>query len=185
MGKLLFDLFPVVLFFIAYKKFDIYVATAAIMVATLVQVISVYLYKRKVEKMYLVTLGAILLFGGATLALRDPVFIKWKPTIMNWLFSVVFLGSQFIGQKPVIQRMMESSLPLPAPLWPRLNISWVLFFLVSGIANLAVAFTCSENTWVNFKLFGLTAMSLVFMAGQVFLLRHHLAPAEVSASSES
>jgi len=106
--KLLIDFFPIVLFFAAYKLADIYVATLAAIAGAVLQVGYMWLRTRKIEPMHLISLVLILVFGGATWFLRDPTFIKWKPTVLNWLFAIVFLGSQFIGQKPVIQRMLPS-----------------------------------------------------------------------------
>jgi intracellular septation protein len=171
--KLLYDFFPIILFFIAYKMYGIYVATAVAMIAGVVQVAGGWFKNRRVEKMHLVSLGLLLVFGGATLLLQDPLFIKWKPTIVNWLFAAVFLGSQFIGEKPLIERMMSSVLKAPPTIWQRLNLAWVLFFIASGVANIYVAYHFSEETWVNFKLFGLMGMTFVFIIGQgVYLARY-------------
>lgn len=179
--KIFFDLFPVVLFFIAYKMYDIYTATAVIIGAMALQVGYLWIRHRKVENTYKFGFIAVLVLGGLTLALRNPDFIKWKPSIVNWGLGLAFLVSQYIGDRPIVQRMMESALELPARLWARLNTAWVAFFVVCGVANLAVAYTVSENAWVNFKLFGLTAMSLVFIVGQMFFLRGYLPePAEAA-----
>lgn len=178
--KFLYDFFPVLLFFVAYKAYDIYVATGVIIVASLVQIGSHWLRHRKVNRMHLTTAALVTVFGGITLALQDPVFIKWKPTVVNWLFAAVFLGSQFIGDKPVVQRMMEgiqketgdpgdgsdesgaNGLPLSARDWRTLNTMWWVFFSLMGLINLYVVYNYSENTWVNFKLFGMIGLTLVF-----------------------
>lgn len=171
--KFLFDFFPVLLFFVAYKLFDIYVATASIIVATFVQVGVFWLMHRRFQTSHLVTLVLVAIFGGATLMLHDPNFIKWKPTVLNWLFAAAFFGSQFIGERSLVQRMMDQAVALPAPIWLRLNLSWVVFFILMGLANLYVAFTFSEDTWVNFKLFGMMGLTLLFVVLQaVFISRH-------------
>ncbi len=173
--KFLYDFFPVLLFFAAYKAYDIYVATGVIIVASLAQISIHWLRHRKVNRMHLTTAVLVTVFGGITLALKDPVFIKWKPTVVNWLFAAVFLGSQFIGRKPVVQRMMEgiqqeadeaeegaAGLPLSDKDWRTLNSMWWVFFTLLGFINLYVVYNYSENTWVNFKLFGMVGLTLVF-----------------------
>lgn len=171
--KLLVDFFPIVLFFAAYKLADIYVATLAAIVGAVIQVAYTWIRTRKFETMHLVSLVLILVFGGATWFLRDPTFIKWKPTVLNWLFGLVFLGSQFIGDKPVIQRMLSAQIELPTFVWRRLNLAWVTFFLTIGTVNLYVAYSYEESVWVNFKLFGMLGLTVVFVLLQsVYLSRH-------------
>ncbi len=174
--KLLFDFFPILLFFIAYKVFDIYVATAVAIVASVAQVGWTRWRHGKVENMHLITLALIVVLGGATLFLQDEMFIKWKPTVVNWLFAVVFLGSQFIGKKPILQRMLAQNVTLPADIWSRLNLSWVLFFTVLGIVNLYVVYNFDTDTWVNFKLFGMLGLTVVFILGQAVYLTKHVKP---------
>ena len=177
MKKLLFDFFPVVLFFVAFKLEDdpqrgIMVATAVIIVATVFQVGYMRLRHGRIEKLHLVTLVLVVLLGGLTLALDDERFIKWKPTLVNWGFALVFLGSQFIGSRPIVRRLMESRVTLPDPAWTRLNLGWTGFFVLLGGANLYVAHRYSTEIWVDFKLFGIIALTLVFIAGQtVWLMR--------------
>ncbi|MBU1191252.1 MAG: septation protein A [Gammaproteobacteria bacterium] len=172
--KILYDFFPIVLFFIAYKLYGIYVATATAIVATFVQVGLFWLRHRRFEKMHLITLGIIVLFGGATLILHDPVFIKWKPTIAYWMFAIAFLGSQFVGEKSLIERMMGHAIQTSRSVWTRLNLAWVLFFILMGCVNLYVAFNYSEDTWVNFKLFGLMGLTLIFVFGQGIVLSRYI-----------
>lgn len=174
--KFLFDFFPIIMFFVAYKTYDIYVATAVAIVASFLQVSWSWLKHRKVENMHLVTLGIIVVFGGATLLLRDPVFIKWKPTVVNWLFAVAFLGSQYIGDKSFLQRMMDHAVNAPASVWLRLNISWVLFFTFAGALNLYVAYAYDEDTWVNFKLFGMMGLTILFVILQSIYLYRYIEP---------
>ena len=184
MMKLLFDLFPIVLFIIAYKLRGIYAATVMIIAASFLQIGIYWLTKRRFERIHIWTFIIVLVMGGATLILKDPVFIKWKPSIVNWGFAVVFFGSQFIGERPLVHRMMGAALEMPLHLWKLLNLAWVVFFFVCGFANIIVAYRVSENAWVNFKLFGLTACSLVFLFGQVFLLRQYLQPAPEHATQD-
>jgi len=172
--KLLLDFLPVIIFFAVYKfSGDIILATAVLIPATLLQMAYTWFRTHRIEKMQLVTLGLVILLGGATVILDNKAFIQWKPTVVNWLFAVAFLLSQFIGSKPIVQRLMESSIELPGKIWRNLNIGWTAFFLVMGIANLAVVYTLSEEAWVNFKLFGMLGCTLVFIIGQgIYISRH-------------
>jgi len=171
--KFLFDFFPILLFFIAYKLYGIYVATVVAIVAAFAQLGLFWAKHRRFEKMHLVTLALIVVFGGATLILHDEMFIKWKPSVLNWLFGIVFIGSQFIGEKTLVERMMGANVTLPAAVWNKLNISWGLFFLALGFINLYVVYTFDTNTWVNFKMFGMLGLTLVFVLAQsVYLMRH-------------
>jgi intracellular septation protein len=168
--KVLFDLFPIILFFAAYKVADIYVATAVAIAATFAQIAWVKLRHGKVEKMLWISLAIIVVFGGATLLLHDPTFIKWKPTVLYWAFAVVLLGSDLVLKKNLIRAMMSEQLTLPDPVWTRLNLSWAGFFTVMGVVNLYVAFNYSENAWVNFKLFGGIGLMIVFVVIQGLML---------------
>jgi len=173
--KFLFDLFPIVLFFIAYKMYDIYVATAVAIGAALVQTAAFWMKNRRFENMHLVTLAILIIFGGLTLVLRDPVFIKWKPTVVNWLFGVVFLGSHFFGERTLVERMMRHAITVPGPVWKKLNLAWTGFFVFMGCINLYVAFTYSEEAWVNFKLFGMMGLTIAFVFIQAFFLSRYMA----------
>ena len=172
--KFLFDLFPIILFFIAYKMYDIYVATAVAIAAAFVQTGLFWLKHRKFEKMHLITLAILVVFGGLTLILRDPVFIKWKPTVVNWLFGATFMGSQFIGEKTLVERMMSHAITAPVAIWRRINLAWVVFFVAMGALNIYVAYNFSEEAWVNFKLFGMMGLTLVFVFGQAFYLSRYM-----------
>lgn len=184
--KLLFDFLPILLFFVAYKTAGIYVATAVAIAATLLQVGFTWFRSRRLEKMHLISLGLIVVFGGATLWLQNPLFIMWKPTILYVLFGAAFLGSQFIGEKTLVERMMGSMLVAPAPVWRRVNAAWAVFFLFLAVLNLYVAYNYSEEDWVNFKLFGLLGLTLVFMIGQGLWLAKHAEPVpEVPAATET
>jgi len=164
--KLLLDFFPIVFFFIAFKMYDIYVATAVLIIASLIQTSAHWLMHRRFEKMHVITLVLVCVFGGLTLMLQDEMFIKWKPTVINWLFAAAFIGSQFIGKKSIIQRMMGDHMVLPANIWMHLNIAWTLFFIALGIANLYVVYNFDTETWVNFKLFGLLGLTFIFVIAQ-------------------
>lgn len=207
--KQLLDFLPIVLFFIIFKFYldlpdeliigindmipimaltpgesgdAIYLATLTAIIATLIQVALSVIIVKKVEKMPIITLVLLIVFGGATLALKDPVFIQWKPTAINWLFAGIFLASQFIGEKPLVQRMMSKALDIDdAQIWARLNLSWVGFFIVSGLANVLVApeidplnFNFSLDTWVEFKLFGLLGLTILFVVAQAFYLARYM-----------
>lgn len=175
--KLLFDFFPIVLFFLAYKFFDIYYATAIAMAASCAQVIFFRLKHQRYEKLHLASLALILVLGGATLFFHNPWFIKWKPTGIYWLSSLVFLGSNFIGTKPIIQKMMDGNVHLPNKIWRRLNYAWALYFMVMGTLNLYVAYHFTTNVWVNFKLFGGAGFMLIFVLLQaVYLTKHAVEP---------
>ncbi|HEX5363496.1 MAG TPA: septation protein A [Gallionella sp.] len=164
--KLLFDLFPVILFFIAFKAFNIYTATAVAMVATLAQLIWSKYRHGKIDAMLWVSFAIITLFGGATLFLHDESFIKWKPTVLYWLFSVVLLFSNLLFKKNLIRSLLQEKVALPLHVWQRLNLIWSLFFAALGMLNLYIAFNYSTDIWVNFKLFGFTALMVVFILGQ-------------------
>jgi intracellular septation protein len=191
--KLLFDLFPVILFFAAYvlgKQFGdpaeaIYLATGVAIVAGIIQVAWLKLRHGQVQTMHWVTLGLLVVFGGMTLLLHDPTFIKWKPSVVNWLFAAAFLGSGWFMERNLLQRSMEHAVQLPGPVWRRLNMAWVLFFVFMGLANLYVAYNFSEETWVNFKLFGMLGLTVLFLLGQGwYLARHVQTPEQAAATPE-
>lgn len=164
--KLLFDLFPVILFFIAFKAFNIYVATAVAIVATVLQIAWTKWRHGKVDVMLWVSFAIIGVFGGATLLLHDETFIKWKPTVLYWLFSVILLLSNLLFNKNLMRALLHEKIALPLHVWHRLNLTWSLFFALLGFINLYVAFTYSTDAWVNFKLFGFTALMVAFILGQ-------------------
>ncbi|WP_353571384.1 septation protein A [Candidatus Albibeggiatoa sp. nov. BB20] len=173
--KFLYDFFPILLFFIAYKVYGIFVATAVAIAASFAQVTHYRIKHKRFETMQLVTFGLITVLGGATLILHDENFIKWKPSIVNWLFAVAFLGSQWIGEKPLIQRFMDQHIQVDEPkVWTVVNLSWVGFFIFSGLLNLYVAFNFSTDVWVNFKLFGLMGLTFIFVIIQGIYLTQHV-----------
>jgi intracellular septation protein len=172
--KLFFDFLPILIFFIAYKLGGIYIATAFAMLAALAQIIVSYFRTRKIEIMPLITFLMVMLLGGATLFLHNEIFIKWKPTIVYWVLSMVFLLSPLVLKKPLVQKMLESNLVLPSKAWQILNAAWYLFFLVMGFLNLFVVYNFSTETWVNFKLFGTLGLTLLFVLGQGVIISRFL-----------
>ena len=172
--KFLFDVFPVLLFFIAFKVYDIYVATAVAIAATFVQIGWVWLRHRKVDTMLWVSLAVIVVFGGATLLLQDETFIKWKPTVLYWLFGVALAVAAGIFKKNLIRALMEKQVTLPDMVWGKLLASWIGFFVAMGALNLFVAYNFSTDAWVNFKLFGGLGLMLVFVVLQALMLGKYI-----------
>ncbi|HEB81682.1 MAG TPA: septation protein A [Gammaproteobacteria bacterium] len=202
--KLLFDFFPIILFFVSYYQAHFLIentfvgqlinpdkpdfinatiiATGVAIIASFIQVAYHWINTRKFERMHLFSLALITVLGSITIFLGNPAFIQWKPTVLNWLFAVVFLGSMLIGEKPIIQRAMSEQISLPQRVWNTLNLSWVGFFFISGAANLYVAFYYNlgapdqdrMDTWVNFKLFGLMGLTIAFVILQAIYLSRHI-----------
>ena len=172
--KFLFDFFPVILFFVAYKAADIYIATATAIAATVVQIAWVLARGRRVTGMQWASLAIIGVFGGATLLLRDENFIKWKPTVLYCLFGAALLIAAHGFGKNLIRAMMRSQIVLPERVWTWLNHSWVGFFALMGVLNLYVAYNFSTDTWVDFKLFGGTGLMLLFVLGQALMLTKYV-----------
>jgi intracellular septation protein len=196
--KILFDLLPVILFFGAYKiagrdpaaafelasrglgdgitltQAPILLATAVAILATVGQILWVWLRHRKVDTMLWVSLAIIVVFGGATLLFHDPTFIKWKPTALYWLFGGVLTVSALGFRRNLIRKMLEGQVRLPDRVWERLNFAWAGFFVVMGFVNLYVAYNFSEEAWVNFKLFGGMGLMLLFVLAQGFYLSRHI-----------
>ncbi|MDW7535339.1 MAG: septation protein A [Candidatus Nitrotoga sp.] len=168
--KMLFDLFPILLFFIAFKVFNIYVATGTAIAATVIQIIWVKWRHGKVDAMLWVSFVIIAIFGGATLALHDETYIKFKPTILYWLFAAILIGSNLLLKKNLMRTLLQEKIILPVRVWGQLNLSWGIFFAVLGVVNLYVAFNFSTDAWVNFKIFGTTGMMLLFIVFQAMLL---------------
>ena len=172
------EFFPIILFFIAYKLYNIYVATGVVIVATILQVAYGWFKTRTISTMQLITLGLILIMGGATIILQNEQFIKWKLSIVEWLFGIVFLGSQFVGKKTVIERMLSANLTLPNAIWRRLNTLWAFFFLSIGFINVYVMYHYSTDEWVTFKTFIVPGLMVVFLLGQVAIIYKHLPETE-------
>ena len=172
--KFLFDLFPVLLFFVAFKLADVYVATGVAIGATVLQVVWLKLRGKRVEPMLWASLAIIGVFGSATLLLQDETFIKWKPTVLYWLFSAVLVASALLFRRNLIRAMLSGQVRLPEAVWSRLNLSWAGFFAFMGAANLYVAYTFSTDLWVNFKLFGGLGLMLLFIVAQSLVLAKYV-----------
>lgn len=213
--KLFYDLAPVILFFIGYHNASLVadntpvgswispdqpevivatiIATGIAIVASFIQVGGFWLKHRRFERMHIFSLLLISGLGGVTIVFGDPAFIQWKPTVLNWVFAAAFLGSEFIGEKNLVQRMMGAQIKLPDAIWFRLNVSWIVFFIFSGFANLYVAFyygldmdeKARMDFWVDFKLFGLMGLTLIFVIAQAFYLTRHIQEDSSSETSES
>ena len=197
--KLLFDLFPVILFFITFKvsgnnpesaaglvtallgsatvdvkQAPILLATVVVMVATIAQIVWVHFRHGKVDKMLWVSLVLVVVFGGLTLIFQDETFIKWKPTILYWVFAGSMAFAALVLRKNPIKAMLGEQMTLPEPVWGKVNLSWIAFFLFMGALNLIVAFNFPTDVWVNFKLFGGMGLLLVFVLGQGVMLSKYV-----------
>ncbi len=172
--KMLIDFLPVALFFIVYKVENIYLATAVLIIASAIQTVGVRLWKGKFEQSHVITLALVIAFGGLTIFLHDEMFIKWKVSIINWLFGAVFLGSMWMGKQPIIQRMLGSQVELPKDVWSKLNAAWGLFFIGLGCLNLYIIYNYDTDTWVNFKLFGMMGLTIVFIIGQSLYIAKYI-----------
>jgi len=211
--KLLFDFFPIILFFISYHQAEFLientfigqlidpgredfitatiVATGVAIASSFLQVGINWIKTRRFEKMHLFSLGLITVLGGITIAFGNPAFVQWKPTVLNWLFAGVFFSSMYIGKESIVRRLMGGQIELPDPVWTKLNLSWVIFFIVSGAANLYVAFyygldyddkTRMDN-WVNFKLFGLMGLTIGFVILQAIFIAKYIKEEEEPAKA--
>jgi len=187
MKKFLFDLFPLILFFVAYRFADIYTATGVAMVAAIGQIFYLKLTGKRIEGMHWINLIVIVVFGGATLYLQNEAFIKWKPTALYWLFAAILLGVQWITGRNLLQKLLGEKVSLTPAGWRGLNWSWSAFFIFAGAINLFVAFSgmFSESAWVNFKVFGLMGLLIAFVILQsIWLSRHMIAePTEPEATN--
>ncbi len=201
--KFLFDLFPVILFFVVFKwgegnaeaaqsfgqqflselvsggqvtitQAPILLATAIAIIATIVQIGYLLARRRKVDGTLWLSFGIIVFFGGATIYFHNESFIKWKPTVLYWCFAAVLLFSQIFLKKNLIRTMMEKQMSLPDGIWRRVNLSWVAFFMTMGLLNLYVAFNFPTAIWVNFKLFGGMGLMFVFIIVQSLILSKYM-----------
>ncbi|HUQ29031.1 MAG TPA: septation protein A [Usitatibacter sp.] len=182
--KFLVDFFPVILFFVAFKVSDIFVATGVAIAATVIQIGWVLARRKKVSNMQWVSLVIIVLFGGATLILRDETFIKWKPSVLYWLAGVVFIGALAFGTN-LVKAVMSEGITLPEPIWTRLAIAWGVFFIFKGTLNLWVAYNFPTETWVNFKLFGGMGLMIAFVIAQALWLSRYVQDEPPKVAEES
>lgn len=176
MKKFVFDLFPLILFFLAYRFADIYVATGVAVAASVAQIVYIYIRGKKIESMHWINCAVIVVFGGATLWLQNDVFIKWKPTVLYWLFGIILLASQYMFRRNLLYKLLGNQISLTPSGWSALSLSWSLFFLLAGALNLFVAFSgfFSEAAWVNFKVFGLFGLLILFVVVQSLWLGKHM-----------
>jgi intracellular septation protein len=171
--QVIIDLLPVILFFIAYKKAGIFVATSVAIISTLVLMLIVWIKRGKIDKMLMINGAVITVLGGITLLLHDKTYIMWKPTVIYWIGALALLFSRYVFQNNLIARMLGKIIAPPPNVWDKLNLCWVLFLIGLGSLNLYVAFHYTEENWVNFKLFGTTSLMFVFMLSQVFVLKDY------------
>jgi intracellular septation protein len=172
----IYETFPVLLFIIVFKMYGIYIATMVGIAATLLAVFVSWLHFKKWDRTQLFTLIVFIIFGGMTLYFRDPIFVKWKPTIIFWAFALVIFGSHFFTRKPLMQRLTEKLMEkkaVPEFVWKRLNLMWAIFFVILGSVNLYIAYYFSDDAWVNFKFFGITSALFVFSLLQAWYLMRH------------
>jgi intracellular septation protein len=174
--KFFFDIFPVILFFIAFKLGDIFIATGVAIAATFAQIGWVWFQHRKVDTMLWASLGIITVFGGLTLIFHDETFIKWKPTILYWAFAVALIVGTLFFRKNLMRSLLAEQMKLPESVWNKVNWAWIGFFVFMGFANLAVAFAFNLSTddWVNFKLFGGMGLMFVFVIIQGLILSKYI-----------
>jgi intracellular septation protein len=201
--KLFLDFLPIILFFGVFKFADLHadaaaryatehlgfvvsggvvgpeeapvlLATVVVIVATLVQITLLLLMRRKVDTMLWVTFGLITVLGGATVWFHDPTFIKWKPSALDWAMALALWLSQAAFGKNLLQVLVGEQLVLPKPVWQRLNLAWIAFFVLMGVVNLYVAYNYSTSVWATFKVFGLTGLMLLFMVAQGFYISRHI-----------
>lgn len=206
--RFLFDLFPIILFFAAYElggafpdqantillalgvhlesatKPGVFLATLVAILATFIQLGWAWFKYRKIDAMLWISLVLIVGFGGLTLFLHDETFIKWKPTVLYWIFALALGLAPLLFERNLIRLMMEKQLSLPDPVWAKLNLSWAGFFAFMGVANLYVALNYSTDTWVNFKMFGSLGLMLLFVIGQTLYLSRHMDAIEVREAGE-
>jgi len=201
--KFLFDMFPVILFFGVFKwgeshsdaaqsmvgqylsglvsggsvgaeQAPILLATAVAIIATVAQIGYLLVRGKKVDAMLWVSLAIIVVFGGATIYFHNEAFIKWKPTVLYWVFAIVLIGAQLLMNKNLIRLMMKAQIDLPDPVWTRLNMAWAAFFAAMGVINLYIAFNFPTSTWVNFKLFGFMGLMIAFVVAQTMFLSKYI-----------
>jgi intracellular septation protein len=165
---------PLIIFFIFYKVFDIYWATGALIVLSALQITYHYIQKKPIPKRYWIFFALISVFGGLTIFFHDDTFLKWKVSIINVLFGVALLVSRYGFNSNIIEQFLQDSLTLPKKVWDKLNLAWAVFFTLCALLNWYIAFHFDQETWVNFKVFGLTGLTFVFAIGSIASLYKHL-----------
>ena len=197
--KQLLDYIPLVIFFtvwsigehplnlggIEYTFGGIFSAADFLLASSIIVYGTLFLWQRRLDKFQLITLAVVILFCVPTVIFRDTTYLKWKAPVANWLFAVVFLVSRFVGEKPAIEHMMGHAVNAPREVWLKLNTVWVVFFIVLGAVNLAVAFTLSQSAWVIFKVWGNLAITFIFILGQMPYLSKYLPDEEQTAGPDS
>lgn len=181
--KLLFDYFPILCFFIAFKFWGVYVATAVAMGACALQNAVYWLKHRRFEKLHVITLISVVVLGSFTLIFHKAIFIQWKPTIIYWVFAIALLFSHFFSHKNLLVRMLGDKILLPEKIWARLNMAWAVFFILLGFLNIYVMYHYSLNSWVNFKLFGTLGLTLAFTIAQAIYMSRYVENTPTGASS--
>ena len=173
--QMLVDFFPLLLFLGAFLYTgDLFVGLQVLMVAMPLSFMIKWWITKKIDKILLGSTIVLLIMGSVSLVTKNPDFLLWKPTVFYWILSIVFLGSQFIGEKPISQRFFSSVGEMPLAQWQKLNVAWVVFFAAAGVLNLYVAMNYSQETWAYFKVFGFTGITFVFIIAQVFWLTRHM-----------
>lgn len=180
--KLLFDAFPILLFFAAFKFAGIFVATGVAIAASLAQIGYLRLRGSRIEPMQWISLGVIVVFGGATLISHNDTFIRWKPTVLYWIMGGALLVGQLLFRRNLLKALMGTQMELPDAAWRMMNWSWIVFFAAMGVLNLWVAFNFDLNTWVDFKLFGGIGLMAVFVIVQALFLGRYLKTDEAGDS---
>jgi len=183
--KLLLDFFPLLVFFVAFKVWDIYVATGVAIAATVAQIAWMMFSRRKVEPMQWLSLALVVVFGGATILLHDATFIKWKPTILYWAFAVVLTFGQLVLRKNFVKSVIGEQLQMPEQGWRVMAWSWTAFFALMGALNLWVAYNFSESTWATFKVFGIFVLMGVFVLGQALFMGRYVKETEEAKAGDS
>ena len=200
--KFLFDLFPIILFFITLKVAEkavgaslilgkvltsigivttvkaslvpIMLATIAVIIGSIIQIIWAKLHYKKVDKSLWLSALLVIVLGGMTLYFQNDAFIKWKPTLLYWAFATVLIGANLFAKKNLIKDMMDKEISLPESIWNKLNFAWAIFFSALGALNIFVAFHYSIDTWANFKLFGTMGLMFIFIIGQSFAINKYI-----------
>jgi intracellular septation protein len=183
--QLLFEFLPLIAFFVAFVMYDLYVATATIIVAIALQIAYQWFRHRKVNNMLLISGALVAVFGGITLVLRNPLFIQWKVTVVNWLFAAAFLGSQLFGDKTFTERVMGQAVQLDKAVWRQLNTLWVANFTVIGAVNLYVMYNFDLEVWAYFKTWGMIALSLLMAVGQAIWISSRTADRGADSGNQS